>query len=289
MESIAQLREICQTTAQKDRSNVYMRYVCRSLSIYLTRLILPTKITANQISFVMILTGMTSTLWFISGSKPMFFVGAVSLQLWYLLDCMDGEVARYRYYQATKSIIKDKVQSGMTGTYYDGINHYIVNLLVPAALGMGLYFKTGGFVYVLMGLFTALGQVLMLAMNDVQARILLAHIKKYPGVQILGPALNQDQKNSKKRSWPHLVFMGIHYSMTYPTVMNLVLLAALLNLWNSFEWRVPLMIYLCLGSLLVVTTLIARTIRLELIEQHFRNQFIPFESGELSPTPPSQP
>ena len=45
MESIAELRNICQTTAKKDVSNVYMRYVSRFFSIYLTRLILPLPVT----------------------------------------------------------------------------------------------------------------------------------------------------------------------------------------------------------------------------------------------------
>ena len=58
MEKIAELRVICQTTAKKDISNVYMRYVCRFFSIYLTRIFLPLGVAADQVSFAMILTGM---------------------------------------------------------------------------------------------------------------------------------------------------------------------------------------------------------------------------------------
>ena len=108
MESIAELRKICQSTAKKDKSNVYMRYVSRFFSIYLTRLVLPTRGTPNQVSFTMIVTGVASSFFFLSPHRAIFLLGAFLLQLWYIIDCMDGEVARYRQYQNTQTVITDK-------------------------------------------------------------------------------------------------------------------------------------------------------------------------------------
>lgn len=274
MESIQELRKICQTTAKKDRSNVYMRYVSRFFSIYLTRLLLPTPVTPNQVSLAMIVTGVAATFFFLCPSRGVFFAGALLLQFWYILDCMDGEVARYRQYKSTQTVITDKRSSGMTGTYYDVLNHYIINLLVPATLGYGLFKLSGSSFYVLLGVFGAVGQTLILAMNDGGHRVTLAHIKKYKRLQINSTESLKTDESPKKRSLPHILFMSLHYMMTYPTVMNLVLIAALLNYFiPALDWRFLLLWFVTIGTLLVVTTIITRNILNRTLENDFRRDF----------------
>jgi len=276
VETIAELRKICQMTAKADRSNVYMRYVCRSLSIYLTRLILPTKITANQVSFSMIVAGIFSTLFFLSPSPWLFFVGALLMQFWYLLDCMDGEVARYREYQLCGSVVTDKRTAALSGIYYDIINHYIMNLLVPASISFGLYKKTGNDIFILFGIFGAVGQVLLLAMHDAKHRVILLHLKKKYREVVIIDKTEEKNSASRKRSLFHWMFMILHYTMTYPMVMNLILIAAIINLFGPiWEMRICLLLYLTVGSAVVSATLITRTIAEQLIEKEFSEQFIP--------------
>ena len=279
MESIAELRQICQTTAKRDQSNVYMRYVCRFLSIYLTRFILPTSMTPNQVSFAMIVTGVTATLFFLSPVSGMFVIGAFLLQLWYLLDCMDGEVARYRHFKTTGSMIIRKEESGLSGMYYDIINHYIINLMVPATVGIGIFYPTGNPLFLFLGIAGAVGQELLLAMHDGKNRVLLAHLRKYQTVSMAQPAAPLPKKT---RTLAHFLFMGLHYAMTYPTVMNLVGLTAILELTVPvFPWRAALLIGLTLGSLTVAAVTIARNISLRLIEKERSEGFI--LSEELQP------
>ncbi len=277
MESIAELRKICQTTAKRDTSNVYMRYVSRFFSIYLTRLVLPYPVSPNQASLAMIVTGVIATLFFLSPSRGMFLAGAFLLQLWYIIDCVDGEVARYRQYQQSKTIVTDKRESGMTGKYYDVMNHYIINHLVPAMLGLGLTVMTGSLLYVFLGILASLGQVLTLAMHDGVHRITVDKLKKYKAVKIraaeesAGPAAGQ---TPDKRSLPHWIFVVLHYTMTYPTVMNLVGLAALFNfLIPVGDWRFFLLWYLALGSILVSGVIITRNILQVLPDREFREDF----------------
>jgi hypothetical protein len=278
MESIAELRKICQTTAKKDRSNWYMRHVSRFFSIYLTRLLLPTPTTPNQVSFAMIVTGVASCILFLCPGRGMFFVAALVLQFWYVLDCSDGEVARYRQYQKKAEIITDKRNSPMAGSYYDMMNHYIINFLVPMMLGYGLFFMTNQLIYLNLGVVGSLGQVLMLAMHDGRSRALLAQIRKFDSIKVVKTEAPEGEK--KKRSLPHVLFMGLHYSMTYPTVMNLVLVASVLNfIVPIFDWRIPLLVYLALGSAVVTSVFIARTIDKRTIEEEFKNGFeVPHEN-----------
>lgn len=286
MESIAELRQICQTTAKRDKSNVYMRYVCRFVSIYLTRLVLPTSITPNQVSFAMIATGVMATLFFLSPATAMFVIGAFLLQLWYLLDCMDGEVARYRHFKSTGSMIIRKEESGLSGMYYDIINHYIMNLMVPAALGIGVFHQTRNPFFLFLGIVGAVGQVLLLAMHDGRNRVLLAHLRKYQTVSILQPA---GESPKKTRTLSHLLFMGLHYAMTYPTVMNLVGLAAILELTvPAFSWRPAFLVGLTLGSLTVATVTITRNISLRLIERERAEGFVLSEGPQTSSLDPHE-
>lgn len=273
MESIAELRNICQTTAKKDRSNWYMRHVSRFFSIYLTRILLPTPTTPNQVSFAMIVTGVIACLMFVIEDRALFLVAALLLQFWYILDCSDGEVARYRQYQKKAEIVVDKRNSPMAGAYYDMMNHYIINFMVPVMLGYGLMLATNQLIYLNLGIAGSLGQVMTLAMHDGRSRALIAQVRKFDSVRVIKPN-EETPKEEKKRSLPHKVFMVIHYSTTYPTVMNMVLVAAILNyVAPLLDWRIPLVAYIALSSALVTAVFITRTISNKTIEEEFRNGF----------------
>lgn len=272
MESISELRKICQSTARKDKSNWYMLYVSRFFSIFLTRFLLPTKVTANQVSFAMIFFGILSCVLFIFPNKTVFFFASLLLQFWYILDCMDGEVARYRHFQTTGSVVIDKRQSSLTGMYYDMINHYIVNLLVPTTISLGLFRQTPHFYILLLGLIAGLGQVLMLAMYDCKTRTTLSHLKKFGVIHIVKE--KTEKTDQKQRSFAHVLFMILHYIMTYPTVMNLVLISAILDLiWPIWNWRLVFLIFTAGGSAVVTTAIISRTIRGQRVEKDFAAEF----------------
>jgi phosphatidylglycerophosphate synthase len=85
----------------------------RRLSPYLTRLLLPTPITADAVTGVALTAGLGAALLLsLPGVLPA--TGAVVLvQLQMLLDCSDGEIARWRR------------QFSAAGIYLDRIGHYV--------------------------------------------------------------------------------------------------------------------------------------------------------------------
>ncbi len=96
----------------------------RRLSPYVTRLLLRTPVSANGVTWLMIACGVAAAgvlalpgLW--------AAVGAVLLiQLQLLLDCSDGELARWR---GEKSVV---------GVYLDRIGHWVTEGALPIALGV---------------------------------------------------------------------------------------------------------------------------------------------------------
>lgn len=123
--TIAQLREVCQPASVTGRSNAehwVADLYLRRISLYLTRLLLKTPITANSVTYLMILTGISISLALqISGIKGLIIAFLLS-QLQMLWDCCDGEIARWKSTQSPK------------GVFLDRVGHYLTESLIPIAL-----------------------------------------------------------------------------------------------------------------------------------------------------------
>ena len=127
--TIAQLRAICQPPSVTGRSNAehwVADLYLRKLSPYLTRLLLKTPITANGVTYLMIISGVSiSAALQIPGFFGLFVAFLLS-QLQMLWDCCDGEIARWRETQSPK------------GVFLDRVGHYLTESLIPIALAWRL-------------------------------------------------------------------------------------------------------------------------------------------------------
>ena len=123
VESIKELKKIC----QKENDNWYGRYFVRKISIYITKLLLKTEVTPNQISGLSILIGIIAGIFFVFGNYWYTLVGALLLLLSNIVDCVDGEIARYR-----KS-------ASVAGKYIESLNDYIVHPFIFVCISFGLY------------------------------------------------------------------------------------------------------------------------------------------------------
>ncbi len=123
--TIEQLRMVCQPPSVTGRSNAehwVADLYLRKLSPYLTRLLLKTPITANGVTHLMIITGISiSAALQIPGLFGLFLAFLLS-QLQMLWDCCDGEIARWRDTQSPK------------GVFLDRVGHYLTESLIPIAL-----------------------------------------------------------------------------------------------------------------------------------------------------------
>jgi phosphatidylglycerophosphate synthase len=125
--SIAELRAVTQPEALLARpggEHWAGRLYMRRLSPYLTRLLVGTPLSANAVTGLMIPAGLLAAL---SLSFPGILpaVGAVALvQVQLLLDCADGEVARWRRTESP------------AGVYLDQLAHYSTEAALPIALGV---------------------------------------------------------------------------------------------------------------------------------------------------------
>jgi phosphatidylglycerophosphate synthase len=125
--SIAELRAVTQPESVRTRAGaehwVASAYL-RDLSPYLTRILLRAGFSANGVTWLMIVAAagaVLATSW--PGLAGAVLV-VVAVQLQMLLDCCDGEVARWRG------------TSSPRGVYLDRVGHYVAECGIAAALGM---------------------------------------------------------------------------------------------------------------------------------------------------------
>ena len=110
-----------------DRDNPWLYFVVRPISFYPTWLFLKLGISANQTTYIGLIIGVIGCVFLGFGSHWAPIVGAVLINIGYLFDVVDGNVARY-----TNSCTK-------YGQYIDGMTTYIMVPLTFIAVGIGVF------------------------------------------------------------------------------------------------------------------------------------------------------
>jgi phosphatidylglycerophosphate synthase len=119
----------------RDLRRLYARGV-RKLSIRITRLLLPTGISANQTTVGGILIGLVGAGLLADNYFWAQILAILLLQLSFVLDFCDGEIARFEREIEGKS-------SGAGGAYLDWVGHYYIPAVMAAAIGWAVFHETG--------------------------------------------------------------------------------------------------------------------------------------------------
>lgn len=133
MPSIREMRQVCQQRVlnKKGKSvwagHWFNRLVTRWFSIYFTWLFVKLGISANTVTFMMILSGLAGFALSLPHLLWVNIAGAVLLLMGEVLDCVDGEVARW-----TK-------KSSLKGFYLDLVNHVLCNAPASSICALHLY------------------------------------------------------------------------------------------------------------------------------------------------------
>ena len=159
--SISELRRVAQPPEVRSRANAEhwtASLYLRDVSPYLTWWLLKTSVTANGVTGLMILAG-----WATAASLLVPGIGGALLalvmgQVQMLIDCSDGEVARWRR------------TSSPAGVFLDKVGHYSTEALIPVVLGVraaGWPFDApADYLWTTLGSTLALVIVLNKALND---------------------------------------------------------------------------------------------------------------------------
>lgn len=155
--SVADLRTGGQPPGLKERVNEEHwagRLYMRDLSPYASTAFVRLGVPPNPITYLMIGAGVGAGAMLTLGGLAAAVVAALLVQVYLLLDCCDGEVARYTG------------RTSVAGIYLDRIGHYLAEIALLVGLGIRAQgeWEAGG--WVIAGMAAALGAALIKVETD---------------------------------------------------------------------------------------------------------------------------
>ncbi|GAA4110582.1 CDP-alcohol phosphatidyltransferase family protein [Streptomyces hundungensis] len=134
------------------------RLYMREISLRITRVLVTTKVTPNQLTYLMTLSGVLAAPALLVPGVWGAVLGVVAVQGYLLLDCVDGEVARW------------KKQFSLSGVYLDRVGAYLCDAAVLVGFGLRAADLWGpgriDWLWAFLGTLAALGAILIKAETD---------------------------------------------------------------------------------------------------------------------------
>ncbi|WP_329144355.1 CDP-alcohol phosphatidyltransferase family protein [Streptomyces sp. NBC_01456] len=159
--SVAELRPVVHPPGVKDRRSGEHwagRLYMRELSLRIDRHLVNTRITPNQLTYVMTVAGVLAAPALLVPGIAGALLGVLMVQLYLLLDCVDGEVARW------------KKQFSLGGVYLDRVGAYLCDAAVLVGFGLRAADLWGAgrvdWLWAFLGTLAALGAILIKAETD---------------------------------------------------------------------------------------------------------------------------
>jgi phosphatidylglycerophosphate synthase len=216
--SIEELRRVTQPESVRTRAGaehwVASAYL-RDISPHLTRVLLRAGFSANGVTWLMILCAVLAAV--LTGWPGVFsaVLVVVLVQLQMLVDCSDGEVARWRE------------TSSPLGVYLDRVGHYVAECGIAVALGVratgavqlgGVWISLG----LLLGLLVALNKVENDLVHVARAYAGMVQVRDAEEVRVPSQGLLRTLRRAARLVPFHRVFHSVELS-------GLVLLAAVVD------------------------------------------------------------
>jgi len=146
--SIKELMDICYPDDVRNKSSEHLlnRLFFRGVSMYITKLFLHIGISANQTTLLSMFIVAVGALLMSVGEIYYMIVGGLVMLFFPILDCVDGQIARY-----------NKSKDIFTGKYLENMSHPIVRAMIFIGLGIGLYNSTGYVISIIYSLLLTIG------------------------------------------------------------------------------------------------------------------------------------
>ncbi len=167
--TLKELERVCQKPDHRRLGNWMARRVSRPAALRITWVVAPWGVSANAATLAAWGVGMAAATAFAWGSSGGWLLGAALLQLWYLLDHVDGQLARLN---GTESL---------DGAQLDYLMHHTINLLIPLSVGVGVFIRSLEPLWFVAGLVWAIGSLLITLQHDARYKAFIKRLKRHRG------------------------------------------------------------------------------------------------------------
>jgi phosphatidylglycerophosphate synthase len=128
-------------------------YLYGYFSVRITRMLLHTKITPNQITILSFIFAVTASIFFLLGNYMYLVIGAIAFQISFILDLVDGEVAIYRGIRST------------FGAYFDSFSDAVGKVMVFSSLAYGQFSLNNNYLILVLAILAVSNSLLLDLIN----------------------------------------------------------------------------------------------------------------------------
>ncbi len=222
MESLKELSRICQKPNYKTVGNWMVRHILRDAALPMTWLLLHTPVTANQVTLVALIIGLAGNAMLSGGSTGLFLSGVICLQLWYYLDHVDGQIARYRK------------TSSLTGRFLDFLMHHLVHACIYFPWGWHIWQVEANSAFLVAGFMLSVLTFTFNMLPDIGYKAMFEKIVMSPQCEWRKCSMKEKKNYLPNKSFARKVFSFLHKSVEMHVLMNLLTVAALVE-WFIFR------------------------------------------------------
>lgn len=266
--TLKELNGICQKEHYREVGNWMVRHIERPLALYVTWFLVKTPVSANQVTLASIGVAFLGSLLFIPASPWSFLTGVIFFHIWYLLDHVDGQVARYR-----------KSES-LSGVYFDFLSHYLVNAFFFFALGTRAYFEQGSGLFLFLTFTAGIGSMMQGIFYDTRYKAIFQRLEKIQTAVWVGyqdPLRKLVQTKVRSDGIKQSLFSALYKTTEIHVALSIVTALAFLGLkWGGFfgvSWVGLAVLYYGIAFPTIVILRCYRHIQDKKIETEFSSLF----------------
>ena len=223
--SYAEVRRACLKPDENEKP-WYPRHITHAISTRLVWLLQDLPLTPNILTTASLLAALAALPYFARFSPGSLLTGALFVELYYVLDAVDGQWARF------------KNQRSLTGAFFDVLINYAIQPPILFALAWGVYLASGDAEFLLLGFLAAFSTLWLLLIWNIRAAVLLAHLgslNRAPAKPVKGA-----QKTSASKTSPiKWLFGWFHKSMVFPWFMYVLTVTSLVSFAGAAWFAMP--------------------------------------------------
>lgn len=130
------------------KENIFPYFIVRPISYFFTIPLVRLNVSANSVSIFSVFIAIIGAILIGIGDYKLRIIGALLIFLWIVLDCVDGNLARYYGKPSAK------------GEFLDAMGGYVVNATVFMSLGSAAYIQNENPIYLYLGYLSSICAIL---------------------------------------------------------------------------------------------------------------------------------
>lgn len=221
--SYAEIRKICLKPNESEKP-LYAQWITHTFSTRLIYLLQNARFTPNQISAAALMLAFLSLPFFIQMTPFSILMGATFIEVYYVLDAMDGQWAR----------LKEK--KSLTGAFLDYLSNYAIHPPLLFSLAWGIYLKIDQPHILFIGFLAAFSTLWINLIWNLRATILLEYLAS-KGIAPLS-SRGAKRRGISSKSFLKITFESIHKSLVFPWFINILTAMVILSVMGDIFFSI---------------------------------------------------